>query len=189
MCIKFTRLSSLYILILGIFIGLIAARFFQNEDAALEAVSHEPELQLSKLGSRVSLLSSTGIENYDKHEERALAQKEPPAAEALIAETNTDSDNFQIIDEYIRSGAFISYTREFEAFCSSSRRENVVVYLLSCVDGGDEEVVLRMNAAALRNPSESIRDQALISMISLTGIDFADHEAAVKWAASNASRR
>jgi hypothetical protein len=175
------QLRSLCLLLVGVLIGLTTPQLFRSERLAAGNSTYEPRHH-SKHRPQVGLASSlTSI----KHKEGAQGLKELPISKVLIAETNTDSDNFLKIDEIIRSGAFQSHLQDFETFCSSSRRENVVAYLLACVDGGDESVLMRMNAAALRNPSESIRDQALISLISLTGIDFTDHEAAIKWAAVN----
>jgi hypothetical protein len=175
------QLRSLCLLSAGVLIGLATPQLFRSERLAAGDSTYEPRHH-SKQRPQVGVASSqTSI----KHEEGAQGLKELPVSKMLITETNTDSDNFLKIDEIIRSGAFQSHLQEFEAFCSSSRRENVVAYLLACVDGGDESVLMRMNAAALCNPSESIRDQALICLISLSGIDFTNHEAAIKWAASN----
>lgn len=175
---------SLYILFLGVLIGVLLTQLFSGGIFGswkyVDLSQHREDYRPHESGPLAASPQAIG-----KRIERTQSSKELSASKTLIAESDTDSDNFLKIDEIIRSGAFQSHLQDFEAFCSSSRRENVVAYLLACVDGGDESVLMRMNAAALRNPSESIRDQALISLISLTGIDFTDHEAATKWAAVN----
>lgn len=175
------QLRSLCLLSAGVLIGLAAPKLTRNERLAAGDSTYEPRHHCKHRPQVGVARTITSIQ----HKEGAQGLKELPVSMVLIAETNTDSDNFLKIDEVIRSGSFQSHLHEFETFCSSSRRENVVDYLLACVDGGDESVLMRMNAAALRNPSESIRDQALISLISLTGIDFKDHEAAIKWTSVN----
>jgi hypothetical protein len=175
---------TLYIFLSGVLIGVLLMPLFRGESPAsanYAGLQHHHEHYRSQERGPRTASSQASV----KHEEGTQSPKELSAPKALIAETNTDSDNFLKIDEIIRNGTFQSNLQEFEAFCSSSRRENVVAYLLACVDGGDEGVLMRMNAAALLNPSESIRDQALICLISLSGIDFTNHEAAIKWAASN----
>lgn len=175
---------SLYILFLGVLIGVVLTRLFRGESSCswkyVDLSQHREHYRSHENGRLAASPQALG-----DHKEGTQSSKELSAYKTSIAETNTDSDNFLKIDEVIRSGSFQSHLQEFETFCSSSRRENVVAYLLACVDGGDESVLMRMNAAALRNPSEPIRDQALISLISLTGIDFKDHEAAIKWTSVN----
>lgn len=164
--------------------GVLLTQLFRGESATSEKNPHEISHR-SRHRTHESGLAAASPQALGDQKKGTQSAKELLASESLITETNTDSDNFLKIDEVIRSGSFQSHLHEFETFCSSSRREKVVTYLLACVDGGDESVLMRMNAAALRNPSEPIRDQALISLISLTGIDFKDHEAAIKWTSVN----
>lgn len=175
---------SLYVLFLGVLIGVVLTQLFRGESSCswkyVDLSQHREHYRSHENGPPAASSQALG-----DHKEETQSLKELSAYKTSIAEKNTDSDNFLKIDEVIRSGSFQSHLQEFETFCSSSRRENVVAYLLACVDGGDESALMRMNAAALRNPSESIRDQALISLISLTGINFADYEAALKWATVN----
>lgn len=175
---------SPYILFLGVLIGVVLTQLFRGESSCswkyVGLSQHREHYRSHENGPLAASPQALG-----KRIEGTQSSKELSASRTLIAETKTDSDNFLKIDEVIRSGSFQSHLQEFETFCSSSRREKVVAYLLACVDGGDESVLMRMNAAALRNPSEPIRDQALISLISLTGIDFKDHEAAIKWTSVN----
>ena len=175
---------SLYILFLGVLIGVLLTQLFRGGSSGswkyVDLSQHREDYRPHESGPFAASPQALG-----KRIEGTQSPKELSAYRTLIAETNTDSDNFLKIDEIIRGGSFQSHLKDFEVFCSSSRRENVVAYLLACVDGGGEGVLMRMNVAALRKPSESIRDQALISLISLTGIDFTDHEAAIKWAAVN----